>query len=229
MSTETKILPPSADLDVTALSRLFTKTTNSYKYLFFLSLLNLCEQQKFDVSRLINLREILVEMLALAWYPHTHFGLSFGVQDTLTRKLDALQLPMGKPGTLFTSAEAKQLRSAINSHRLDSSLLKYVPFRIVRPFFEQELLKKEDQTVNQQIEILSREQFSERKPLFCFSDKGESVLLHPQWVAYIQKHYSVLQNWASLEWIEYMQRRNPQVNDLSDKLFPELSAARSGS
>jgi len=41
-------LPPSPPLDIEALSRLFDRTTNSYKYLFFLGLMDELRQRHFE-------------------------------------------------------------------------------------------------------------------------------------------------------------------------------------
>lgn len=64
-------LPTSEDVDVSALSRLFADTTNSYKFVFFISILDILKRRSFDVSQPITFQELVVEMLANAWYPHT--------------------------------------------------------------------------------------------------------------------------------------------------------------
>jgi len=48
MSFEEPTPPFSLDLDVAALSRLFSNTTNSYKFLFFLSLLDILKRNRFE-------------------------------------------------------------------------------------------------------------------------------------------------------------------------------------
>ena len=90
-------LPDSDRLDIEALSGLFRNTTNSYKYLFFLSLLTLIKERNFSIDKGILLRDIESEMLVTAWYPNVFFKLSFGTQDkislalkqTFCRKVDA--------------------------------------------------------------------------------------------------------------------------------------------
>ena len=85
----TQQLPHSDELDIAALSGLFRHTTNSYKYLFFLSLLTLIKDRNFEISDGIPLGDIEIEMLVTAWYPHVFFKLSFGTQDKIS---SALQL-----------------------------------------------------------------------------------------------------------------------------------------
>jgi hypothetical protein len=60
------MLPLSSTLDIEVLGRLFDRTTNSYKYLFFLGLLNVLQQRQFDVTTPIPLKDVVVEMLARA-------------------------------------------------------------------------------------------------------------------------------------------------------------------
>jgi len=89
-------LPNASGLNVDNLSKLFDNTTNSYKYIFFLSLLDILSSRFFDSSKPILLRDIVIEMLANSWYPHVFCKLSFGVQDKITKQLDSLNLNVGK-------------------------------------------------------------------------------------------------------------------------------------
>ena len=70
-------LPTSETVNVQILSKIFDNITNSYKYLFFLSLLDILRRRKFEILSAISFQEIVVEMLSNAWYPHNYFKLSF--------------------------------------------------------------------------------------------------------------------------------------------------------
>ncbi|MFM7326004.1 MAG: hypothetical protein ACKO4L_13980, partial [Nodosilinea sp.] len=85
-------LPPSDSLNIPALARLFNDTTNAYKYLFFLSLLDILRRHHFQPTSPIAFFDLIVEMLANAWFPHSYFKLSFGSQDKIAQQLDALAL-----------------------------------------------------------------------------------------------------------------------------------------
>lgn len=87
----TQQLPHSDQLDIAALSGLFRDKTNSYKYLFFLSLLTLLKDRNFEINDGISLRDIEIEMLVTAWYPHVFFKLSFGIQDKIPSVLTILE------------------------------------------------------------------------------------------------------------------------------------------
>ncbi|MGB3507946.1 MAG: helix-turn-helix transcriptional regulator [Microcoleaceae cyanobacterium] len=47
--TQPRMLPASDKVDVSALSRLFANTTNSYKYLFFISVLDILKRRQFEI------------------------------------------------------------------------------------------------------------------------------------------------------------------------------------
>jgi len=111
-------LPASEEVNIAALSRLFTDTTNSYKYIFFISILDILNRRKFDVSQPIFFEELIIEMLANAWYPHTYFKLSFGTQDKIVQNLDSLNLDIGEPILKFTDTDKKLLRATIASQNL---------------------------------------------------------------------------------------------------------------
>jgi len=213
-------LPTGEGLDIAAFSRLFAHTTNSYKYIFFFSLLDVLKRQNFDASLSIPLRDITIEMLANSWYPHNYFRLSFGVQDKITQKLDSLNLKITEPILKFTDTDKKLLRATISKQSLDNSLVDYVPFRLNRPFFQAEFRGLPDQQVDKLMIKVARENFETRKPLLGYSEDASSIFIHPDWVEYIRVNYPIIRGWASWQWLEYMQSRNPSVPGISNKLFP---------
>ena len=213
-------LPTGEGLDIAAFSRLFAHTTNSYKYIFFFSLLDVLKRQNFDASLSISLQDITIEMLANSWYPHNYFRLSFGVQDKITQKLDSLNLKITEPILKFTDTDKKLLRVTISKQNLDNSLVDYVPFRINRPFFQAEFRGLPDQQVDKLMIKVARENFETRKPLLGYSEDASSIFIHPDWVEYIRVNYPIIRGWASWQWLEYMQSRNPSVPGISNKLFP---------
>ena len=106
-------LPPSQSLNIAALARLFNDTTNSYKYLFFLSLLDILRRHQFQIAAPIPLQDLIIEMLANAWFPHTYFKLSFGRQDKIAQQLDAPALVVEDPIIQFKDPDKTLLRQAI--------------------------------------------------------------------------------------------------------------------
>ncbi len=217
-------LPQSEHLNISSLSRLFKNTTNSYKYLFFMSFLDILTRRKFDTSSPIYFREIIIEMLANAWYPHNCFKLSFGVQDKITEKIDSLDLKFSR----FKDPDKKELREAIGDQNLDDIIAfirRYVPFRLLTPFLKQELKGLDvDHEVDQKMPSLSKKYFETRKPLYCFDATAykdcQAIILHSEWASYLETNYLIVRGWVSWEWLRYMQRCNPNTIAIANKLFP---------
>lgn len=213
-------LPPSPTLDIEALSRLFDRTTNSYKYLFFLGLMDELRQRQFDAATPIPLKDVVVEMLARAWRAHHTHQLKFGVQDQIAEKLKELDNALPKSLFRVRDVSPTDLKGMIQGRVADSTveLLRYVPFRLIRPFFEEELRGAKDAQVNQKILVLSQDKFETRKPLYTFTDDQQAIFLHPDWTAYLQENDAQIQQWAFDTWVEYMERCNPGVDHIASKL-----------
>jgi transcriptional regulator with XRE-family HTH domain len=223
----TQELPQSERVNVSVLSQFFDNTTNSYKYLFFMSLLDIIKRRQFDTLSPINFKEIIVDMLANAWYPHNYFKLFFGTQDQIANKLDALDLVINEPILKFIDTDKKLLRKTINAQNLDDIITfisRYVPFRLIRPFFAQETKGLLDTKVNQTLIELANHQFEVTKPIYRFDSEYlkdcTAIVLHQDWVEYIAYNYSIVRGWISWEWLKYMQRCNPSIPAIANKLFP---------
>ena len=223
-------LPFAEDLNIAALSRLFTDKTNSYKFVFFISILDILKRRNFDVSESISFKDLVIEMLANVWYPHTYFKLSFGAQDQIVQNLDLLNLEIGEPILKFTDTDKKLLRETISSQSLDRiirNLARYVPFRLIVPFLEAELKTVPDRgkgtNLDVAIPVITARCFSESKPLYRFNSdrysECKAIVFHPDWAIYLERHYSIIRGWAAWEWLDYMQKRNPSTPGLIYKLF----------
>lgn len=220
-------LPESRELNVSALSQIFNKTTNSYKYLFFLSLLDILKREKLQASLSLTFENIVIEMLANAWYPHNYFKLSFGTQDQIANKLDSLEIEVTQPILRFTDPDKSNLRQSIKQNNLDSIIAdfkKNVPFRLIRPFLEEKLREFDvNYEVVKETPRIADQYFDSDKPLYrfnatTFKDSNE-ILLHPDWVKYLQENYVIVRGWAAWEWLNYMQKRNPNIPNVVNKLF----------
>jgi transcriptional regulator with XRE-family HTH domain len=218
-------LPKSKQVNVSILAQLFNKTTNSYKYLFFLSLLDIIKRRKFDVISPISFVDLVVEILANAWFPHNYFKLSFGTQDKITEKLDSLNLAISEPILKFNDPDKQLLRKTITNQTYDdliTYLVKYVPFRLIRPFYGQETRGLKDVEVNQSIlDLVNKDETI--KALYYFDadlvKDCKGIILSPEWSSYIEENFEIVKGWASWKWLQYMQSRNPTTPNIVNKLF----------
>lgn len=223
-------LPVSHAVNVSALSRIFHRTTNSYKFLFFQSLLNILPEISNSASELnISLEDLAIEMVATSWYPINFFHLSFGQQDMTHRILEEFDFSL-EAGRIGGAEAGKKLRQAISSQeeklRLDR-LLNYVPFRLLEPFFTDHLRGAKDWKKNELISHLAEQYFETVKPLYRFYRSGVNgyIELHPEWFEYLETNYSIIRGWTYWEWVKYLQARNPNVPAIPNKLSPPLERA----
>ncbi len=82
------IIPSSTILTTRCLNRVFDNTTATYKYYWFLGILELFVKQG---KTRISMREMAISMIANAWYPVNYFRLSFGKSESLYDAILALQ------------------------------------------------------------------------------------------------------------------------------------------
>ena len=214
-------LPNSERLNISVLAKIFKKTTNSYKYLFFLSILDILHRNNFK-DLVISFKDLTIEILANAWYPHNYFKLSFGTQDKIADKIDSLTLNFNQ----LKDQDKLELRQAIAKQKLDdicNDVTRYVPFRFIRPFFENQLRKIEDYVVNSNIAMSSNRYFDSIKPIYKFNQNNyqdcTAIIIHTEWLEYFKSNYAIVRGWASWEWLKYMQSRNPNTPALANKLF----------
>lgn len=81
-------IPQSQILTTRYLNRVFDNTVATYKYYWFLSILDLCVKQE---KTRMNVWEIMITMVANAWYPVNYFRLSFGKSESLYDAILTLQ------------------------------------------------------------------------------------------------------------------------------------------
>jgi hypothetical protein len=214
-------LPVSAEVNVAALSRLFADVTASYKFLFLLAILDRLERIDFDIDMPINLQDLALDMLTLAWYPHVYFKLSFGKVDQIAQHLDARAPRSSTPSHLLHPWDKNAIRELLASRGGRLDLMRWVPYRLIRPFFPETRGIAKDGEVNLRIAEMSVEYFVSRKPPYKFDEKRTSICLHPDWCEYFRKNISIVRAWVLWHWLMYMQKCNPNVPAIASKLIAQ--------
>jgi len=79
------LLPSNNKLSISKLTQVFNSTSASYKYYWFISLLQLSTKNRTNEK--IEVRDILIQMICNAWYPVNYFKLSYGYSDQLQKTL----------------------------------------------------------------------------------------------------------------------------------------------
>ena len=129
-------IPQSHILTTRHLNRVFDKTVATYKYYWFLGILDLFVKQG---KTRINVWEIMVAMVANAWYPVNYFRLSFGKSESLYEVILALQKEYNIPINISVRELTDLLKELIQRpdvrKRLNFLQIN-VPFRFLRPWID---------------------------------------------------------------------------------------------
>lgn len=221
-------LPGSNKLTIAPLAGIFNNVTNSYKFYWFLAIL---ETIKAQPGRTMPIDTLLARMIANAWYPLHYFYLSFGKQDRLGQVADKLRT---QDISLDVNASPDEIIDAIQTIFAVASPLvpeirslgNYVPQRFLRVFFQDQTRGVEDWRVNDLIETLAESHFSDRQSpsLYRFvSTPCRNVEIQPAWYEYLQEHIHILESFCFWHLVNYLQKHNPNVPNIAGKLFrPKL-------
>jgi len=199
------------------LSSVFNKVTNSYKYYWLWAILELIRDSK---NLELSYSELSLKMLDLVWYPLSYFKLSFGKQDgfekiakTINNKVDFISCEASAPPVSKQLKDKTEIRLIISEI---NTLVRYVPFRFLTPFFSAELRGLRDGVKNKKIEELVVKNSDINIP-YSFYDKG--VIINPNWANFFRSYYKLLLDFIHRNLIEFLNKHNPNTIGISSKLI----------
>jgi len=216
-------LPQAYHLPIDRLQGVFRNVTNSYKYYWFLAIIELLEK-KGDPKMAFD--DLALQMLADVWYPLRYFKLSFGLQDGFKPISENIQtgLTIQKDDGKFSDIHAiirnkpKSERQKLSSKT--RSLLRWVPYRFQRPFVRDETSGLKESLVNLAIEKAAEQHFQRGSTQVMYRYPGDGYIeINPVWVEYLRQHANLLRGFIYWELTRFLQQRNPNVPGISEKLF----------
>ena len=98
---------------------------------------------------------------------------------------------------------------------MESGVLRYVRFRILRPWFDD----LPERGIDASIAELTQDEAARRNAPYFFADKGSIEVTEP-WADYFRRNLPIVGGWADLKWLDWMQTRNPNVGVGLGKLGP---------
>lgn len=216
-------IPQSNILTTRHLNRVFDKTVATYKYYWFLGILDLFVKQG---KTRMNVWEIMISMVANAWYPVNYFRLSFGKSESLYKAILTIQRENEIPINLGVKELMDLLKILIQRAEIRKQLnflQMNVPFRFLRPWIN----------TSDDREMVKRSQNFENGCLYKLEKENASlwIELNPIWLTYLQENYDILTSFAYWGLTNFIQVRNPNVPNISNKLIKKeernsLSAQR---
>lgn len=210
-------LPESEKLHIEYFGHLFDNTSECYKMFWFQSIFRkiLAGQNK------ATFEEIIDDMIADAWYMVTEYHLNLGPRDTLELAVNRLS---EKNPDIKPSEDKKKIIELVKNtsdpeiKKYKSTLTYNVPYRLQAPF----------------LDFSTKDWNSGTKDLAARINKYANLLYHfgtslglqteiifdEAWCEYIMTNQLVIRGWLDFNLVEYLQRRNPNVPGVIDKLSP---------
>ena len=208
-------LPFDEIVDAGRLSRIYDKTTATYKFYWFVSIIDLiCADQK---RRCYSFEEIIAGMIAEAWYPIHYFRLSFGKLDSLESIILDIQRILNIPIDLNRESVKRHILQNMDKpeiRKLIHILMLNVPYWFLSPWIPKA-------TDKHFVEAQSR-LYTNNCP-YAIYDK--SIVINDLWVSYLETHAAILRDYSFWNLSLFLQRRNPNVPDIPSKLIRPLQRA----
>ncbi|MBA4299506.1 HNH endonuclease [Algoriphagus alkaliphilus] len=201
-------LPDDKSLPVQFLSATLKKTSATYKFYWFLSLIQLAEEEGSKIEK----RKLFARMLANAWYTVNYFKVSFGKQDKVQEA--ALFFKETKKVSIDLSRQRVWEKILSFSDSQSQSFLAHfdnqVPHWFLSPWFPK--------MSPSQIYKASRD-----VKLKClYSLFSNYIEIHPDWMQYLQKNSGILKDFCHWNLGLFLQKHNPNVPDIPNKLIKPI-------
>ncbi len=201
-------LPESEVIPVQFLSATFKKASATYKYYWFLSLIQLAEEEGAKIGK----TRLFARMLANAWYTVNYFKVSFGKQDkvheaalffkeTMKVSIDLDRQKVWEKILSFSDSQSQGLLAHFDNQ---------VPHWFLSPWFPK---------MNRS-QIYSASKDVTTKSLYSLS--SNHIEIHPDWMQYMLKNSGILKDFCHWNLSLFLQKHNPNVPDIPNKLIKPI-------
>lgn len=208
-------LPYSEQVSINYLSKLFEKKSESYKLFWFQAIVNkvISGKQELTYSELVD------EMIADAWYMVSEYKLNLGPSDNLEALIHYVKWISG----MKTSEKKENIIRFLENcgdkkvREMKRILTYHVPYRIQAPFMQSLRGKEWDVSEKMLIEKIN----GERRLIYYFAELSgimTHIYIQPEWYSYLSENQEIIKGWIQYNLITYLQRRNPSVPGISNKL-----------
>lgn len=210
-------LPKSEQLNIASLSRLFDNKSECYKLFWFQAILHhVCKGQQE-----IRFEDLIDHMIASAWYMVTEYHLNLGPRDKLEEAVNYISRRTAMLPNVKQQEILDWLRSCTDGAviRYKRTLTLNVPYRLQAPF----LTEFRGGTWNCGTRELVGRINQQQQLMYYFLDYAgldTRIRIVPEWMEYLLQNQEILRGWIQYHMILYLQRRNPSVPGISDKLYP---------
>jgi hypothetical protein len=209
---------------------MFRHTRMSYKYFWFLGLLELIVESQ---NPTIPVKNVVSEMAVRAWHPVCFYRLSLGLGDALEEKVRGLHVASGLQSGCSRVEVLRFLSSATWASEQMQDCVAYVPTRLLQAHFQSQLEGLPDQRKDALTRKLAAESQKEDSPSMYWlrpTPTGDVIEMNNDWRIFMISHSAILRSFAEYQLCHYLQSKNPNIPGIINKLHApaarKLEAAR---
>jgi hypothetical protein len=207
-------------LAIDKLNSCFDDKTNSYKFYWLTAILDELNCGHLRIAH----TDLALRMISQAWYPLDYYKLSFGKRDSFVKMSKIISSAMTvdqRPGapSLFEQLSSHSdpfVTAALKKELLE--LLRWVRYRFIRPFFSEQLKGLGDGYVN----AVTRKLANENPGTAPYHFETNHIIIDKVWAQYLVRHQYMLRGFTKYHLLNFLQRNNPNVIGLSEKLEAPL-------
>lgn len=199
------LLPQYQGLPIQKLAQVFNNTSATYKFYWFLAILDSVESGKREIPKI----DLFAKMFSHPWYTVNFFKLSFGSQDKIQTSIQMVQDVENLPITLNKLEIEKSLKESANqkTKQMLFHFDKNVPHWFLSPWYPK---KKKH-------EIYSLSTESHNSPPYALFD--HKIIIDEFWYNYFQTHAKILKEFCYWNLCLFLESRNPNVPDIPNKII----------
>ena len=203
-------LPQNNRLPISCLAGIFSNTTATYKYYWFVAILDIIVKER---KTRISFWEIIAGMVSESWYPIHYFKLSFGKSDSLFKQ----SLDIQQEFQISIESDKEKTKKFLLEHLDDTKKFLRVfsinvPYRFLSPWIK--YTNDED--------VIRKSQKFENQCLYAINSNRDEIVINEIWVDYLAENYAILRDFAFWNLTQFIQKRNPNVPDVSSKLIKPI-------
>ena len=210
-------LPDSEKLNIQDLQRIFDDKSECYKLFWFKAILKKVKEGK----QRITYNELICLMMADAYYMVNEYHLNLGPNDSLEKIVKII----ARQTNMKSTEKVDKIYEMLLEYRdkeitgLRGNLIANVPYCLQSCFLHDTSLAEISNRKTERIHELNRQ----RRLLYYYSEYMQystEIILEDDWFSYLSDNREILEGWVQYNLIEYLQRRNPTIPGISNKITP---------
>lgn len=207
-------IPSKNGLPVNLLAACFNSTTATYKYYWFISLLQAIEEGKKSILK----NDLFAGMLSNSWFTVNYFHVSFGKQDLIQQAVIKIKETESIQIDESRSLVYQKLCASKNLETIDllSHFNRNVPHWFLSPWFPKMPNENDSQREKR---IYSESKTFSNNCLYSLYDS--KIIINPEWLEYLADNSKILKDFCYWNLAKYLQLKNPNVPDIPNKLIKQ--------